>query len=494
MVFRTFDRLLFVKMETTEGENIFGDASATAITPPAAADYIESVEPTFSITNREYDRNPTRMSITPAPKTVTGSGSALGDPSASVEISFGIELAGAGVSASATTVPNWAKLLTCCGMEQQTLTSITLDGTMLEAGGGTTAPTPFRLRNREQLSWALDSGTPLAYSDTAYIGRSFGGTSFKDTIMYYVPGASPDIAPTANDGRVFGQATDVWAGTTANKGPYATGTTAPHTRTSLGWIPTSSSILGGSTSTSGGSCSIALYLSNTNQYLVATGCRGNVEFSFASGDRAMMNFTMTGKLYGYGDSAVAVSPTTTGVEQPPGFTNVNLGLYESSYGATNVEATPYTGSIFNAMTMNLSNEVTIRENVSNSTGYDCAYITGRASSMTFNPDAKIQTGTYEIFERFLSGEQTGVEFTMGSTAGNKFRFRAPFAQFSGIADGNRDEVTVYDSTTTLTGGDMGESVQQDYADLSDGDVEDGSNILDPRLGTNNEFHLILEGN
>ena len=76
MVFRTFDRLAFVAMEAVEGVNAFDiGGSATAAdavemaNAPVAADYIETIEPTFSITNRVYDRDPTRRSITPAPKT-----------------------------------------------------------------------------------------------------------------------------------------------------------------------------------------------------------------------------------------------------------------------------------------------------------------------------------------------------------------------------------------------------------------------------------------
>jgi hypothetical protein len=210
-----------------------------------------------------------------------------------------------------------------------------------------------------------------------------------------------------------------------------------------------------------------------------------------------MNFTMTGKLMMYGDAgtfaAGTLSPATTGVEQPPGFVNTSMSLYESSYGALSATAA-YTGSIFNAMTVSLNNDVAIRENVSSETGYDVSYITGRSSSMTFNPDAKIQSSSYDIWDDFLSGQQTDMINTIGSAAGNKFTMRIPYAQFSGVADGNRDEVMVFDSTTNMTGGDMGESVQQTFDTTMDTDTDLGSNILDPRLGTNNEFHLILHGN
>ena len=501
MVFRSFDRLVYVAMENAEGVNAFdisGSATAEGATSlanqPDAADYIETIDPTFSITNRVYDRNPTRRSITPAPKTVTGRGSAALYPSATCEISFSVELAGAGIDSAACVEPRWAKLLTCCGMEQYTIKSIGKTA-VLTAAGGASAPAPYRLRNREVLSSALASGSPTAFSAGAAIGRSFGGVAYHDTEIYYYLNDSPPATP-ATAHRIFGQATDVWAGTSANQGPFALTNSGIHTNTSIGWIPTSTSRLGGATSASdtlGGSCSIILVLSDTNQFINVVGCRGNVEFACTSGDRVLMNFTMTGKVMMYGDTGLTSTPSTTGVEQPPAFVNTSMSLYESSYGATS-DTARYTDSIFNSLTVSLNNDVTLRENVSNSTGYDCSYITGRSSMMSFNPDAKVMSTSYDIWDRFLSGEQTDMINTIGTAAGNKFTLRVPYAQFDGIADGNRDEVMVFDSTTNATGGDMGESIQQTFDTAESATLADSSNILDPRLGTNNEFHLILHGN
>lgn len=501
MVFRTFDRLVYVATEAVEGVNAFdigGSATvqgATAMAnPPVAADYIETIEPTFSITNRVYDRNPTRRSITPAPKTVTGSGSSALNASAQCEITFSVELAGAGTSGTACVEPRWAKLLTACGMEQYTISSIGKTAVLAPAAG-TSAPKPLRLRNRESLSATAASGTPTAWASADAFGRSFGGSAYADsTLWYYKNDTPPDVV--ANADRVFGQASDLWGGTTAGQGPFALTNSAVHTNTSIGWIPTSTNRLGGATSASdtlGGSCSICLVLSDTNQYITVTGCRGNVEFACTSGDRVLMNFTMTGKVLIYGDTALANTPSTTGVEQPPAFVNTSMSLYESSYGAVTATA-PYTGSIFNALTFSLNNDVTLRENVSSSTGYDVSYITGRSSSLTFNPDAKVQSSSYDIWDRFLSGEQTDMINTIGSGAGNKFTMRMPYAQFDGVTDGNRDEVMVFDSTCNLTGGDMGESIQQTFNATETSTLATSSNILDPRLGTNNEFHLILHGN
>ena len=135
------------------------------------------------------------------------------------------------------------------------------------------------------------------------------------------------------------------------------------------------------------------------------------------------------------------------------------------------------------MNVNIANEVTVRENVDAGSGYDVAYITGRNPSMTFNPDATrlaVAGEKADLMDRFLSGESTRASLTVGSDAGNKFLFKMPALQFTGLADGNRDEVMVLDSTTSLTGGDYGSSVQ---------DRADGANstTTNQRLGTDNEF-------
>ncbi len=514
MPFRTFDRRIFAKLETTEGTPIATQAD----------DYIETIEPTFSITNREYDRNPTRLSITPAPKTVTGTGEGLGLPSASVEMSFGVELAGFGTEAfyssgysgaeTAASIPKFGRLLQACGMQQLDAVRgvAALNATPMAINSGS-PPTPYILRHRERV--ASGASSINRYTQGTVFGRCFGTQLYQAGAFFYSNagiGTCSDAAhnndetaciasdtwtftdPAASK-RIYGQATSVWAGTVAGTSPFVqtAGSGVAAQRVGPGWCPTSGSALGGSNGTS---LTIDLYVSDSDQYIQATGCRGNVEFVFTSGDRVLMNFTFTGKLEKYSDTS-SVSPrsgTSGSIQPPPGCTDFNLEIYNGAYGLANDDK--YTGAVFNAMTLNLGNEVTIRENMSDSTGYDAAYITGRSTSLTFNPDADVMSSNYDFWGRFLSGETTSMEWTVGEETparacggngnGNSFYFRIPAMQFSGIADGNRDEVMVLDSTTTLTGGDMGESMLEGpaSADLT-------STPIDPRLGTDNEFTLLL---
>ena len=513
MVFRSFDRKLFAKLETTEGQPI-----ATS-----ATDYIETIAPTFSVTNRVYDRDPTRMSITPAPKTVTGTGSGSGLPSASVEISFGVELAGVGrEEASGETfasIPRWGRLLKACGMDQvddvHAVNKLQTAG--LAPASGTSAPEPYIIRHREQVAFGDKTGNDEVTSFAAAgpgsgsavatkFGRAFGTGFYKETEFFWSPcGTSTD--PAADD-RIYGEITSDWAGTSAGESPCytvrSTGAGPAAQRVGPGWAPTSGDALGGSNSTS---LTLDLYLSDTDQYIQATGCRGNVEFVFTSGDRVLMNFTFTGKLEKYDDSGTAATATGEEIQAPPGCTDFDLTIYNYGYAsdaAVRGNEDPYTSTIFNAMTLNLGNEVTIRENMSDSTGYDAAYITGRSTSLTFNPDAVAVGGTYAnspgaFWDRFFGGYTLSMLWTIGAKTadqaaagtgdGNSFLFRVPAMQFDGIADGNRDEVMVLDSTTALTGGDMGESCQQSITSTT---TTAASNVaINPRIGTDNEFTLVL---
>jgi len=132
MSFRMHNRKLLFKLESTEG---------TAASP-AEVDYIECIEPTFTVTGRTFERNPTRKSITPAPLHTVGGGKAAGNPSATVEFSFQLELAGTGTAApTSSTVPRWTRVLKACGLAEVFLSKAVITDSIASAGG---SPDVFR--------------------------------------------------------------------------------------------------------------------------------------------------------------------------------------------------------------------------------------------------------------------------------------------------------------------------------------------------------------
>ena len=449
MAFRMHDRKVYFALETTEG---------TRVAPNASTGYVQSIDPTFTVTNRMYERNPTRLAVTPVMQITPGTGRSSGAPSATIEFSFSVEMAGSGTLGTA---PRWSSLLKACGMKEVAVGSNALTGIML---GGTAARF---MRNYENFS--AQAGT--AYASGTQTGRVIGDTAYDDTTLYYKLDDSGSTA-IANGNNLVGQSSGVYG--EASGTSTATG--------GLAYVMTSGTALGGEARAGAddSSLTIQMVVNSSGDYIEGVGCRGNVEFAFTSGDSVKMNFTFTGRLNQYAEGGT-FTPTADTEDIPPAFTGVSLGIAESTYGASDVSA--YTSTIFNTMNVNISNEITVRENVDTSSGYDVAFITGRSPSMTFNPDAvRVATAgnNADFWDRFLSGETTRARLTVGSDAGNSFLFRMPACQFTGVTDGNRDEVMVLDSTTTLTGGDYGSSVQ-DRTDGAD------STTTNERLGTDNEF-------
>jgi len=439
MAFRTFDRKVFFKLEASEG---------TYQEPSANTDFIECIDPSWTITNRSFERNPTRMSVTPVPMIVPGTSKTA--PSGTIEISFSVELAGGGALATA---PRWGDLLLACGMREITaITTVPL--TAITAGSG-----PKVMRNYEN----IDMANATSYSGGSdKVGRVIGDTFTGESVLHMIRDGS-SVSFTASD-KVIGQVSD----------NYFTGA-ALSAAQAIGYVLTSGTELGGGNSSS---LTFEIGLDNSNSKLQAVGCRGNVEFAFVSGDAVRMNFTFTGRLKGYVESGTVV-PEAQGRPIPPAFVGVDMTIQQSDYGGSDTDSAAVADQIFNSMTINLGNEVTVRENVEVATGYDAAYITGRTPTMTFNPDA-VKTATYDYWQRLLAGETNRVSMQVGTAgSGNSFLFKMPAAQFSGIADGSRDEVVVYDGTCTLTGGDYGSSVQE----ITGAD----STVTNARLGTNNEF-------
>jgi len=495
--FRTYDRLLFVQEEATEG------IQETIV----AADYVESIEPSFSLTNRTFPRDVTRRSISPAPKTVTGTGASAGAPSAICEFTFGVELAGTGTfdGGSAAGVlpdlPQFDALLRSCGMEH--IEVVRVGKTLVLTDGGTTPRVPRMLRNREILA----EGSTAEWASGNRIGRCVGDVHYDDPYFYYgFNGITPAVYAGGASALISGQATSAISGAFGVSSAYAV-TTTDHSAVvpaanGHAWVPADGIRLGGAQAGldagERSSCTITLEIASSGQTITAAGCRGNVEFQFISGDRCIMQFTMTGKLRSYVNvpSGITAGPVTQAI--PPSIVGLNTTIQSSSYGLAAGNNDGITDSIFNTMSLNMGNEVTVRENVNDDVGYESAYITGRSSSFTFNPDAiahgAAPLGPYDWWTQLLSGDLTRMRFVIsddsaGDDDANSFTFAYPALQMDQVGDGERDTVMTYDLSAQATGGDNGSSVQEGLDSLATGGST--STILNKRIGTNNEFVLYL---
>ena len=258
--------------------------------------------------------------------------------------------------------------------------------------GGTAARVPKMLRNREVLA----EGATADWASGNRIGRCVGDVHYDDPYLYYqFCGITPAVYAGGAAAKITGQATSAIDGAYTVSSAYAV-TSTDHSSTvpaanGHAWIPADGVRLGGAAASLGAgersSCTITLELASGGQTITAAGCRGNVEFQFISGDRCIMQFTMTGKLRSYVNtpSGLTAGPITQAI--PPSIVGLNAGIQSSSYGLTAGNNVEITDTVFNTMNLNLGNEVTLRENVNDAVGYEASYITGRSSTFTINPDA-----------------------------------------------------------------------------------------------------------
>lgn len=460
MPFKTFLRTLYAKLESTEGD--------VAI-PNTASDAIEVIDPTYTISPRMFERNPTRLSISPTLMHSAGSGSTANNASSTMEFSFTVEMAGSG---TAQTAPRWGRLLKACGFEaadgladddttadsDRALLSAAITGNLTSGGS-----TPTFLFHKENVS--NQAGTTYATGDRT--GRIIGDTGYDDGTAYLIRAGATNTY-TASDNLVGEVSTN-----------YGAMASALGSNAGVAYFPTSNDKLGGANYSS---LTLTLALDDGGSTVTMRGARGNVEFVFAAGDRVLMNFTFVGQFHAYTDtSSYGSAPTFEGRPIPPSFLGAELKMAKSQYGVADATATG--DQIFSTMSINMNNNLVVREDAEQATGYDATYITGRAPSMTFNPDANTVASSYDYFGQFLGGLPTRTRLSWGSSAGNKFLFKMPALQFTGIADGNRDEVVVYDGTATLTGGGYGSSVSRAF-DATD---TSGDTAKDARMGTDNEI-------
>ena len=430
MVFRKFDRLLFAKSESTPG---------TFAAPTTSADFFEVIEPTYTVSPLIFERFTKSQTLTPQTQTVPGT--AKSAPVASCEISFGIELAGIGTGIATGSKPKLDRLLLACGMVSKDVYVYTVT-----AGGYGGGKPFFHNENIEGVSGAFSSADGISWSCNAP----------HDTEFWAQPTSGALSATSIKSEH---------SGATAT----ASGVGAP-TRTGVGYSPVTSQT---DPDLANSAVSFRLFIGD-GQHVDVSGCKGTFDIAFTHGDRAIINFTFTGKLYAIADGSTPTDHSYT-AEVPPAFINASMEI------GTDIGTTAaWTGSLFNSMGFSMGNDVAMREDTNSATGYHAAVITGRNPTFTFNPDAVLASGKYDFWGEFLAGTPARMRWSVGSTAGNRMDFRVTSGQFTGISDGERDSVSIFDSATTLTGGTFGSTV-----------ITPGGDPSGSTFGSDNEFFLLF---
>jgi hypothetical protein len=146
-----------------------------------------------------------------------------------------------------------------------------------------------------------------------------------------------------------------------------------------------------------------------------------VVFRFDAGKRIVAEFTFTGIWVAPSDVAV-ISPTYP-TTAPIRFVSSSLAIGSWS---------PKVAS----MTIDLGNEVILREDSSNSSGYSTAIITGRRVNGEIDPESSLVADD-DPYGDWLSLTEASLSCTCGSS-GNQAAFTVEKAQFTTLQEGERN--------------------------------------------------------
>jgi hypothetical protein len=426
--------------------------------PLVLGDFIRVADLGFTPSQKVTERNLSQGDDTKHPHIVSGQ---------TVEFTMGIELAGH--TSGASTAPVWGRLLRGCGFHQVATQGISI---------GAVTSGPFR--HLETVTGGTSSATArvignvyngdasvrfVAISGTLVSGEVLtGGTSGATATTSSVPGTSGQAwYPTSQFTSTFT--------TTATPTGWAVGeeifeTAAPTNRGVITEITGSDVVVrmlngyfgaaadleaendadnyivdgSGATQYERPTLSMVEYLNGRKISIL--GARGQFSISQTHGEHLKLDATFQGVLASDADGQ-NVSGVSYPYEKPPVFQEVGFTINDG----TNDYAARFT-----TLGIEVDNGIVVRENANSSVqGYDVAHIQSREISGSFNPD-EIDKDVMDFGNLYAQGSIWRAGWTVGSTAGNTFRFSAPYGQFNGQSEGDRDGVFILDNSFRLTGG------------------------------------------
>jgi len=158
---------------------------------------------------------------------------------------------------------------------------------------------------------------------------------------------------------------------------------------------------------------------------VLRGCAGNVVFTLPSGRRSFAEFTFTG---------IWDAPQDASILAPTYPTTAPLRFANSTWSLASWEP------CVEQITIDLGNEVVLRECAGDVSGYDNALITNRRTTGTMNPEATL-VATNDTYGQWISRTEQALSIVLGSS-GNRVTFAAPKLQFTNVQEGDRNNIQI----------------------------------------------------
>lgn len=153
------------------------------------------------------------------------------------------------------------------------------------------------------------------------------------------------------------------------------------------------------------------------------GAMGNAVFNFVAGRVVTIDWTFMG---------VWVPPTDVAILAPSYPSETPLRFASSGLTVGSYAYKPAT------MSIDLGNQVVMREDSATASGYISALITGRKITGKFDPES-VLVATKDNYGIWLANTEQALAMTLGST-GNAVAFAAPKLQFTNIQESDRNGI------------------------------------------------------
>lgn len=390
-------------------ENNFGvDAS-----PTASTDAILVGNPNISYDVSQNERNIVRQTLTKLP-------AQTGRKVASVE--FTVEVRSNG-NTDATTAPLVGRLLRGCAMaETQAANAAATIGTVTAASGNTGA-----------ITWAKTTAYAGAIPRLVTITCTTGGGTGTAEVTVSAPAVS-GLAAYEETGVVITNAAAIdlpnsaqitpTIGTSLDVGDVWTVLLEP-VRYEYSPISDTDSME-----------SLTLYVYFDGLLHKVTGARGTFTIEGTAGEFANFNFTFTGNYEDPTDASMPVSPTYE-TQKPTMVELANLDV--DSVNTFKVAS----------FSLDMANDVVIRDSVNDVEGYAGALIVGRTPTASIDPEMEL-VATHDFFGKMKSGAEMQFNFHVGNTKGNVVTFRCPNVQYRSIGYAERNSIRTLDVQMALT--------------------------------------------
>jgi hypothetical protein len=190
----------------------------------------------------------------------------------------------------------------------------------------------------------------------------------------------------------------------------------------------SSSVVYKPTSSSQKSITIYVYDNDAGSAVLhkITGAVGTFTLKLTAGQFGVLSFTFKG-LYNL--------PTDQALPSAPTYESTLPPIVESANFTLNSD----TDLVLQELSLDLANEIAVRDDISASTGIKAFQIANRNPKGNFNPEAML-LASYDFWSDWVASTQRALSVVIGATAGNIITITAPKVTIDSLADGERERV------------------------------------------------------